>query len=103
MSFTTGVHLERLYVSSWERSLLLGLRENRLGWKTREEEPTSVVQFKRNWNERTDEQSEEYGGMKNLKKKKDLTYRRYDRDAQFFPVQNKLSFVFDLHVLDEFA
>lgn len=32
-SFIPGVHLDRLYVSSWERSLLLGLRE--LGWKQR--------------------------------------------------------------------
>lgn len=32
-SFMTGVHLERLYVCSWERSRLDGLREKKLGWK----------------------------------------------------------------------
>lgn len=29
----TGVHLERLYVSSWERSLRLDLREKKLGYE----------------------------------------------------------------------
>lgn len=32
-SFMVGIHLERLYLSSWERSRRLGLREKKLGWK----------------------------------------------------------------------
>lgn len=31
------------------------------------------------------------------------TYRCDDRDPQFFPVQDELSVVFDLYMLDEFA
>lgn len=32
-SFIVGIHLERLYLSSWERSRRVGLREKKLGWK----------------------------------------------------------------------
>lgn len=32
-SFMVGIHLERLYLSSWEWSRRLGLREKKLGWK----------------------------------------------------------------------
>lgn len=45
-SFMTGVHLERLYVSSLERSLRLVLREKKLGYEEQKQRwATSAVKY----------------------------------------------------------
>lgn len=86
-SFMTGVHLDRLYVSAWERSRLLGLRENRLGCEQQRAEQWAGLQCK----------SETPAGTARH------TNRGDDRRPEVLPVQDELALVFDLHVLDKFA